>query len=58
MSKNQSFHKEFTLTIKGRSTNQFVPDLIEEMLLSYVNMVNRMYQQTDATLEVVDLKEK
>ncbi len=53
MSKNERFDDTITIRIKGRSTNRFVPDMLEQFLQDYVHAVNMMYQQTDATIEVV-----
>lgn len=52
MAKNERFDDTITIRIKGRSTNRFVPDMIEKMFKDYVEAINTMYQQTDASIEV------
>lgn len=56
MAKNEQFHTQFVIEASGRSTNQFVPKLIEKMLKGMVSSINRMYQQTDAVLTMTDLR--
>ncbi len=59
MAKNERFDDTITIRIKGRSTNRFVPNMLEKFLEDYVAMINAMYQQSDATIEVVqDLPKK
>lgn len=59
MAKNERFDDTITIRIKGRSTNRFVPNMLEKFLVDYVAMINAMYQQSDATIEVVqDLPKK
>lgn len=53
MAKNERFDDTITIRIKGRSTNRFVPDMIEQMLKDQVRAINSLYQQTDATIEIV-----
>lgn len=52
MAKNERFDDTITINIKGRSTNRFVPDMIEQMLKDQVTAINSLYQQTDATIEI------
>lgn len=59
MAKNERFDDTITIRIKGRSTNRFVPNMIEQMLKDQVKAINALYQQTDATIEIVhDVKPK
>lgn len=59
MAKNEKFDDTITIRITGRSTNRFVPDMIEQMLKDQVKAVNALYQQTDATIEITqDYKPK
>lgn len=53
MAKNERFDDTITIRISGRSTNRFVPDMIEQMLKDQVTAINSLYQQTDATIEIV-----
>ncbi len=53
MAKNERFDDTITIRIKGRSTNRFVPDMIEQMLKDQVRAINSLYQQTDASIEIV-----
>ena len=59
MAKNEKFDDTITIRISGVSTNRFVPEMIEKMFTDYVNAINVMYQQTDATIEITqDYKPK
>jgi hypothetical protein len=59
MAKNERFDDTITIRIKGRSTNRFVPNIIEQILRDQVKAINSLYQQTDATIEIVqDVKPK
>lgn len=59
MAKNERFDDTIVIRIKGRSTNRFVPNMLEKFLTDWVAMINAMYQQSDATIEVThDVKPK
>lgn len=59
MAKNEKFDDTITIRITGTSTNRFVPEMIEKMFTDYVNAINVMYQQTDASIEITqDYKPK
>ena len=52
MAKNERFDDTIVIRISGRSTNRFVPEMIEQMLKDQVTAINSLYQQTDATIEI------
>ena len=54
MAKNERFDDTIVIRIKGRSTNRFLPNMLERMLRDQVKAINSLYQQTDATIEVTN----
>lgn len=52
MARNERYDDTITIRIKGTSTNRFVPNMLESFLTDFVKMVNAMYQQSDATIEI------
>lgn len=53
MAKNERYDDTITIRIKGISTNRFVPDMLEKMLRDQIRAINSLYQQTDASIEIV-----
>lgn len=52
MARNERYDDTITIRIKGVSTNRFVPNMLEGFLTDFVKMINQMYQQSDATIEI------
>ena len=52
MARNERYDDTITIRIKGVSNNRFVPNMLEGFLTDFVKMINQMYQQSDATIEI------
>ena len=52
MARNERYDDTITIRINGVSTNRFVPNMLEGFLTDFVKMINQMYQQSDATIEI------
>jgi len=51
MSKNSKYKREYKITLQGISTNDFMPDMIEELLRLVLSEAELRYKQLDAKIE-------